>query len=39
MMTELLKSGDPAVREAAIRGLAGRSVTNPWPQPRPRPFP
>ena len=41
MMTELLESSDPAVREAAIRGLAGRSVTNPWPwpQPRPRPFP
>ena len=31
MMTELLESGDPAVREAVIRGLAGRSVTNPWP--------
>jgi HEAT repeat protein len=41
MLTELLDSSDPAVREAAVRGLAGRSATGPWPwpQPRPRPFP
>ena len=39
-LTELLDSKDPQVREAAVRGLAGRSSFNPWPwpQPRPRPF-
>jgi HEAT repeat protein len=41
MLTELLKSSDPEVREAAVRGLAGNDRFNPWPwpQPRPRPFP
>ena len=40
-LTELLDSKDPEVREAAVRGLAGRSAFGPWPwpQPRPRPFP
>ncbi|HUQ99661.1 MAG TPA: HEAT repeat domain-containing protein [Gemmatimonadaceae bacterium] len=40
-MTELLKSSDPKLREAAIRGLAGRHEPDPWPWPwpRPRPFP
>ena len=40
-LTELLQSADPQVREAAIRGIAGRSGVDPWPwpQPRPRPFP
>jgi FOG: HEAT repeat len=40
-LTELIDSKDPRVREAAVRGLAGRSAFNPWPWPwpRPRPFP
>jgi len=40
-LTELIDSKDPRVREAAVRGLAGRSSFNPWPWPwpRPRPFP
>lgn len=40
-LTELLKSEDPRVREAAIRGIAGRGGIDPWPwpEPRPRPFP
>jgi hypothetical protein len=40
-LTELLNSSDPAVREAAVRGLAGNNAFNPWPWPwpRPRPFP
>jgi HEAT repeat protein len=40
-LTQLIDSKDPRVREAAVRGLAGRSSFNPWPwpQPRPRPFP
>jgi HEAT repeat protein len=40
-LTELLSSDDPAVREAAVRGLAGARSFNPWPWPwpRPRPFP
>jgi FOG: HEAT repeat len=40
-LTELLSSSDPQTREAAVRGLAGRSAMNPWPWPwpRPRPFP
>ncbi len=40
-LTELLKSQDPKVREAAIRGIAGHNGMDPWPwpQPRPRPFP
>ncbi len=40
-LTELLQSADPQVREAAIRGIAGRGGVDPWPwpQPRPRPFP
>ena len=40
-MTELLKSSDPKIREAAIRGLAGSHEPDPWPWPwpRPRPFP
>jgi HEAT repeat protein len=38
---ELLQSEDASVREAAVRGLAGRGVGDPWPwpDPRPRPFP
>ena len=40
-MEELLKSDDPTVREAAVRGLVGRHAFDPWPWPwpRPRPFP
>lgn len=40
-MRELLQSSDPRVREAAVRGLAGRERLDPWPwpMPRPRPFP
>jgi HEAT repeat protein len=40
-MSQLLQSSDPRVREAAVRGLVGRSSMNPWPwpQPRPRPMP
>jgi HEAT repeat protein len=40
-LTELLQSSDPAIREAVIRGLAGRNHSDPWPwpEPRPRPFP
>jgi HEAT repeat protein len=37
---ELLSSEDPEVREAAVRGMAGRGMDPwPWPMPRPRPFP
>lgn len=37
---ELLSSEDPDVREAAVRGMAGRGMNPwPWPMPRPRPFP
>ena len=41
LMAELLQSRDPAVREAAIRGVAGGRMIDPWPWPwpRPRPFP
>ncbi len=41
MMADLLQSSDPAVREAAIRGVAGGNMVDPWPWPwpRPRPFP
>ena len=40
-LTELLTSSDESVRDAAVRGLAGRDSFNPWPWPwpRPRPFP
>ena len=40
-LTELLRSSDPQVREAAVRGLAGSHSFDPWPWPwpRPRPFP
>jgi HEAT repeat protein len=38
-LTQLLESSDPNVREAAVRGLAGRSSMNPWPWPWPRPRP
>ena len=40
-LTQLLNSPDPQVREAAVRGLAGRQSFEPWPWPwpRPRPFP
>jgi HEAT repeat protein len=38
-LTELIESKDPRVREAAVRGLAGRSSFNPWPWPWPRPRP
>jgi hypothetical protein len=38
---ELLDSSDPAVREQAVRALAGRSGGDawPWPWPDPRPYP
>jgi HEAT repeat protein len=41
VITQLLDSPDPEVREAAIRGLAGNNRFDPWPwpMPRPRPFP
>ena len=41
MMADLLQSSDPSVREAAIRGVAGGHMVDPWPWPwpRPRPFP
>ena len=39
MLTDLLKSSDPEVREAAVRGLAGSNSFNPWPWPWPRPRP
>jgi HEAT repeat protein len=40
-LTDLLNSGDPQVREAAVRGLAGNNSFNPWPWqwPRPRTIP
>jgi HEAT repeat protein len=40
-LTDLLTSSDPQIREAAVRGLAGRNAFDPWPWPwpRPRPFP
>ena len=39
-LSELLKSKDAGVREAAIRGLAHGNIDPwPWPEPRPRPFP
>jgi HEAT repeat protein len=40
-LSALLTSSDPSVREAAVRGLAGRDAFGPWPwpEPRPRPFP
>src|SRR4051812_24355507 len=40
-LTQLLSSSDPAIREAAVRGLAGARSSDPWPWPwpRPRPFP
>jgi HEAT repeat protein len=38
-LTQLIDSKDPRVREAAIRGLAGRGSFNPWPWPWPRPRP
>jgi HEAT repeat protein len=40
-LTDLLNSSDAQVREAAVRGLAGRNSFDPWPWPwpRPRPFP
>ena len=40
-LTQLLTSSAPEVREAAVRGLAGRHSFDPWPWPwpRPRPFP
>jgi HEAT repeat protein len=37
---DLLHASDPAVREAAVRGLVGGLAGPwPWPWPRPRPFP
>jgi HEAT repeat protein len=39
ILTDLLRSSDPEVREAAVRGLAGRNSFNPWPWPWPRPRP
>lgn len=41
LLTDLLRSSDASIREAAVRGLAGRSRMDPWPWPwpRPRPFP
>jgi HEAT repeat protein len=38
-LTELLTSTDPQVRDAAVRGLAGRDAFGPWPWPWPRPRP
>jgi HEAT repeat protein len=38
-LTELLNSPDASVREAAVRGLAGRNAFEPWPWPWPRPRP
>ena len=40
-LTQLLSSSDPAIREAAVRGIAGARSFDPWPWPwpRPRPFP
>lgn len=40
-LSKLLDSPDPAVREAAVRALAGGGSRDPWPwpNPRPRPFP
>ena len=40
-ISQLLDSPDPAVREAAVRALAGGGSHDPWPwpNPRPRPFP
>jgi HEAT repeat protein len=40
-LTALLNSSDARVREAAVRGLAGKDSFNPWPWPwpRPRPYP
>jgi len=40
-LTELLENPDPEIRQAAVRGLAGRGGIDPWPwpEPRPRPFP
>jgi HEAT repeat protein len=38
-LTQLLESGDPQIREAAVRGLAGNNSFNPWPWPWPRPRP
>ena len=40
-LTRLLESPDPEIRQAAVRGLAGRRGVDPWPwpEPRPRPFP
>jgi hypothetical protein len=39
-LTQLLRSRNPAIRKAAIQGIAGGGNMNiwPWPQPRP-PFP
>jgi HEAT repeat protein len=36
-----LESADPAVRAAAVRGLAGGDAAGPWPWPwpQPRPYP
>jgi HEAT repeat protein len=39
MLTDLLRSSDPTVRDAAVRGLAGSHSFNPWPWPWPRPRP
>ena len=39
LLTELLRSSEPEVREAAVRGLAGSNSFNPWPWPWPRPRP
>ncbi len=40
-LRELLDSSDPAVREQAVRGLAGGATSSswPWPWPDPRPIP
>ena len=37
----LLESSDPEVKKIAVRALAGRHATGPWPRPwpQPRPFP
>jgi beta-lactamase regulating signal transducer with metallopeptidase domain len=37
----LLESNDPEIKKIAVRALAGRNSTGPWPRPwpQPRPFP
>lgn len=37
LLKKLITDDDPDVRGAAIRALAGGSLSDPWPRPRPRP--